>query len=126
MAKLGVQRDSLAQMLSRHGEQELAARVMSCTDHELNRIQTLGAYYAFSDRAMALGGSMGGTRALSLATIDVLEQSGRDLNISRTTFDLQGGDPDRFTEVDRVRDAALRAHPPAEMSPPPGAEPPAA
>jgi hypothetical protein len=67
MARLGVQREVLASMLRSHGEDELAERALSLTDDELTRIGTLGAYYAFSEQAMALGGSMGGTRALSLA-----------------------------------------------------------
>jgi hypothetical protein len=54
------------------------------SDDELARIGTLGAYYAFSEDAMELGGSMGGARALSLASIDVLEDTGRDLRQSRT------------------------------------------
>jgi hypothetical protein len=79
MAKLGVSRETLAGMLRQHGEDDLAERAPSLSDDELARIGTLGAYYAFSENAMALGGSMGGTRALSLATIDVLEDTGRDL-----------------------------------------------
>jgi hypothetical protein len=79
MAKLGVSREALAGMLRQHGEDDLAERALSLSDDELARIGTLGAYYAFSEDAIALGGSMGGTRALSLATIDVLENTGRDL-----------------------------------------------
>jgi len=59
---------------------------------------------------MALGGSRGGTRALSLATIDVLEDTGRDLRRSRTEWELQSGRPDRFIEGDLVRDRELRRH----------------
>jgi hypothetical protein len=84
MAKLGVRREVLADMLRSHGEDDLAERALSLTDDELTRIGELGAYYAFSEQAMASGGSMGGTRALSLATIDVLETTGRDLRWSRT------------------------------------------
>jgi hypothetical protein len=69
----------MAGMLRQHGEDDLAERAPSLSDDELARIGTLGAYYAFSEDAMALGGSIGGTRALSLATIDVLEDTGRDL-----------------------------------------------
>ena len=79
MAMLGVSREALANMLRQHGEDELAQRALSVSDDELARIGTLADYYAFSEDAMALGGSMGGTRALSLATIDVLEDTGRDL-----------------------------------------------
>ena len=68
---LDVGRDVLARMLSSHGEDELAERALSVTDDELKRIGELGECYAFSERAMATGGSMGGARALSMATIDV-------------------------------------------------------
>ena len=90
MAKLGVSRGVLAGMLRNHGEDDLAERALSLSDDELARIGTLGAYYAFSEDAMALGGSMGGTRALSLAAIDVLENRGRDLRWSRTESERGG------------------------------------
>jgi hypothetical protein len=105
-------------MLRSHGEDELAARALSVTDDELERIGRLGAYYAFSDDAMALGGSMGGTRALSLATIDVLESTGRDLRLSRTEREREGSSFDRFAEDDIVRDRELRAHALREQLPP--------
>jgi hypothetical protein len=110
MAMLRVSRDALAGMLRAHGEDDLAERALCLSDDELARIGTLGAYYAFSEDAMALGGSMGGTRALSLATIDVLEDAGRDLRRSRTEWELQSGRPDRFIEDDLVRDRELRRH----------------
>ncbi len=110
MAKLGVSREVLAGMLRQHGEDELAGRALSSSDDELARIGTLGAYYAFSDDAMALGGSMGGTRALSLAAIDVLENTRRDLRWSRTERERQASSFDRFAEGDVVRDRELRRH----------------
>lgn len=110
MAKLGVSREVLARMLREHGEDDLAERAPTLSDDELARIGTLGAYYAFSDDAMALGGSMGGTRALSLAAIDVLENTGRDLRLSRTQREREGSSFDRFAEDDRVRDRELRRH----------------
>jgi hypothetical protein len=110
MAKLGVSREVLAGMLRNHGEDDLADRALSVTDDELAGIGTLGAYYAFSKDAMALGGSMGGTRALSLATIDVLEGTGRDLRRSRTEREHAGSSFDRFAEDDFVRDQELRRH----------------
>ncbi len=110
MAKLGVSREVLAGMLRQHGEDELAERALALSDDELARIGTLGAYYAFSEDAMALGGSMGGTRALSLATIDVLENTGRDLRWSRTKWECEGSSFDRFAEDDIVRDRELRRH----------------
>jgi hypothetical protein len=84
VARLGVQRDTLANMLRSHGEDDLAERAASITADELARIGRLGAYYAFSGDALALGGSMGGARALSLAAIDVLDGSGRDLRRHHT------------------------------------------
>ena len=110
MAKLGVSREVLAGMLRKHGEDDLAERALSLSDDELARIGTLGAYYAFSEDAMALGGSMGGTRALSLAAIDVLENTGRDLRWSRTEWEREGSSFDRFAEGDVVMDRELRRH----------------
>jgi hypothetical protein len=79
----------LASILRQHGEDDLAERALALSDDELARIGTPGAYYAFSEDAMALGGSMGGARALSLATIDVLENTGRRLRWSRTEWDVR-------------------------------------
>jgi len=88
MAQIKVRLDTLAEMLRSHGEDDLADRSASLADDELTRIRTLGAYYAWSDDALALGGGMGGARALSLATIDVLEGSGRDLRRHHTDSEL--------------------------------------
>lgn len=110
MAMLGVSREVLASMLRQHGEDDLAKRALALSDDELARIGTLGAYYAFSEDAMALGGSMGGTRALSLATIDVLENTGRGLRWSRTEWERGGSSFDRFAEDDIVSDRELRRH----------------
>jgi CDI immunity proteins len=110
MAKLGVSREVLAGMLRQHGEDDLAERTLSLSDDELARIGTLGAYYALSEDAMELGGSMGGTRALSLASIDVLENTGRDLRWSRTEWEHEGSSSDRFAEGDVVMDRELRRH----------------
>lgn len=118
MARLGADREALARMLRTHGEDELAERALSVSDDELTRIGRLGAYYAFSEHAMALGGSMGGTRALSLATIDVLENTVRDLHLSRTERERDGGSFDRFARGDAVRDRALRADATREQLPP--------
>ncbi len=108
MAKLGVGRDVLAGMLRQHGEDDLAERALPLSDDELARIGTLGAYYAFSEDAMTLGGSMGGTRALSLATIDALEDTRRDLRWDRTEWEREESSFDRFAEHDAVRDRDLR------------------
>lgn len=110
MARLGVQRDTLATMLRSHGEDDLAERVASITDDELTRIGRLGAYYAFSEDAMALGGSMGGTRALSLASIDVLDGTGRDLRRHHTDRELAWGLPKEPDASERDTDRELRRH----------------
>jgi hypothetical protein len=100
-----VQRDVLAGMLRSHGEDDLAERVASITDDELARIQTLGAYYAFS-----LGGGMGGVRALSLASVDVLDGTGRDLRRQHTEQELAWGMSEELTAEERMRDRELRRH----------------
>src|SRR5437763_10907220 len=108
MARLVVQRDTLGNMLRSHGEDDLAERVASITDDELARIGRLGAYYAFSEDALALGGSMGGTRALSLASIDVLEGTGRHLRRHHTDQELAFGlsdEPDASERATRPRAA---------------------
>jgi hypothetical protein len=47
---------ALAKMLRSHGKDDLAERAVSLTDDELTRIGTLGAYFAWSDDALALDG----------------------------------------------------------------------
>ena len=89
MAQIQIEPGTLAEMLRSHGEDDLAARASSITDDELTRIRTLGAYYAWSEDALALRGSRGGARALSLATIDVLERTGRDLRRHHTDSELR-------------------------------------
>jgi hypothetical protein len=110
MAQIGVQRDTLATMLRSHGEDDLAEHAVSLTDDELTRIRTLGAYYAWSDDALALDGrgSMGGARALSLATIDVLEDTGRDLRRHHTDGELAWGWSEEPDMSERTRDRELR------------------
>lgn len=117
MAKLGVSREVLAGMLRQHGEDGLAERALSVSDNELARIGTLGAYYAFSEDAMEFGGSMGSARALSLASIDVLEGTGRELRLSRTEGERPGSSVDRFAADDVVRDRELRRHAAAQQIP---------
>jgi hypothetical protein len=74
-------------MLRSHGEEELAERALSVTDDELKRIGELGDDYAFSEHALATGPSMGGARALSLATVDVLEGASRNLRWKHAKLD---------------------------------------
>lgn len=100
----------LARMLRSHGEDDLAERALSLSDDDLARIGTLGAYYAFSRDAMALGGSMGGARALSLATIDVLEGTGRDLRHHHSEREVAWGSSEEPDASERARDSELRRH----------------
>jgi hypothetical protein len=110
MVQMRVQRNTLASMLRSHGEDDLAERAASLSDDELARIGTLGAYYAWSEDALALDGrgSMGGARAMSLATIDVLEGTGRDLRRHRTDAELEWGWSEQPLESERIRDRELR------------------
>lgn len=106
---LGVQREALANMLRVYGEERLAERALSVTDDELRRVGELGHFYAFSELAYESGGgSMGGARALSFATSDVLEGSPRDLRWTRSAFEREGGWPEQLTDSERARDHALR------------------
>jgi hypothetical protein len=108
MAQIRIRRDTLAEMLRSHGEDDLAERAASLTDDELTRIRTLGAYYAWSEDALALRGSMGGARALSLATVDVLEGTGRDLRRHHTDAEFALGWSEEPDETELARDRALR------------------
>jgi len=107
---IGVQREVLAGMLREYGEDDLAERALSLSDDELARIGTLGGYYAFSEDAIALGGSMGGARALSLATIDVLEDTGRDLRRHHSEREVSWGFSEEPDAKDRAQDRELRRH----------------
>ena len=106
---LHVQRETLARMLRSHGEDELAERALSVTDDELKRIGELAGCYAFGERAMATGGSMGGARALSMATIDVLEGTPRDLRWPRSEQEREMGWYD-LSDAEFARDRAVRLH----------------
>lgn len=105
-----VQRDTLAGMLRTHGEDVLAERIASITDDQLARIGRLGAYYAWSEDAYELGSGMGGTRALSLASIDVLEGTGRDLRRHHSDQELAWGLSEEPTADERRADRELRRH----------------
>lgn len=106
-------------MLRSHGEDGLADRAASLTDDELTRIGRLGAYYAWSEDALALGGSMGGARALSLATIDVLEDTGRDLRRHHTDAELAWGWSEEPDASERRRDRELRRRAAEKQQPDP-------
>jgi hypothetical protein len=120
MGQIRVERGTLAGMLRSHGEDDLAARASSITDDELTRIGTLGAYYAWSEDALALGGSMGGARALSLATIDVLDPTGRDLRRHHTDSEVAFGWSEEPEASERARDRELRLHAVEKQLPDPG------
>ena len=105
-----VERETLAGMLRSHGEDELAERAPSLSDDEMARIGTLGAYYAWSEDALSFLGSMGGARALSLATIDVIERSGRDLHRHHTADEIAWGWSDEPDQIERARDREVRRH----------------
>jgi hypothetical protein len=107
---IGVKREVLAGVLRQHGEDDLAERALSLSDDELARIGTLGGYYAFSEDAMVLGGSMGGTRALSLATIDVLEGTGRDLRRHHSEREVAWGMSVKPDANELAQDRELRRH----------------
>jgi hypothetical protein len=117
MGRIDVRRDTLANMLRSHGEDELAERALALTDDELTRIGTLGAYYAWSEEALALGSSMGGARALSLAAIDVLEDTQRDLRWYHTKAEIEFGFSTEPDADERAADRALRRHAAEEQRP---------
>lgn len=86
-------RDTLARAPRTHGEEDLAGGALSLTDEELKRIGERADQYAFSDEhALASGASVGVARALSLATVDVLEGGSRELRWKRRK--LKGIVPD--------------------------------
>jgi hypothetical protein len=116
-ATMHVERQTLARMLRSHGEDQLADRALSVTDDELERIGKLGGCYAFSEHAMATGGSMGGARALSMATIDVLEGTLRELRWPRTELEREMGWYD-LSDAEFARDRAMRLHCLEELQPP--------
>lgn len=101
-------RELLASMLPQHGEEDLAERVLTITDAKLERIGELAAYYAWSVEAFELGLGMGGTRALCLATIDVLEGNMRELRQTRTQGELRVGLTPEVSDVELAQEHSLR------------------
>lgn len=98
-------------MLRTHGEHDLAERAASFTEDEMARIGTLGAYYAWSEDAFALDSGMGGTRALALATIDVIEDKRRDLHLHHSQVEVEHFGLSRKPDAkEREIDRLLRAH----------------
>jgi hypothetical protein len=74
-----VQHSTLVRTLLAHDEKELVERVPSVTDAELKRIEERADYYAFSSEDAMRNGSVGTSRAVSLAAVDVLEGASREL-----------------------------------------------
>jgi hypothetical protein len=63
-----------------HDEDDLAEWVPSVTDQDLKRIGELSEQYLLSEEVRAgREGSMGTTKAVSLAAVDVLEGASREL-----------------------------------------------
>ena len=109
-ARIRPSREQLARMLRAHGEDDLAEQTSSFTDDEMARIGTLGAYYAWSEDALALDSGMGGTRALALATIDVIEGNGRDPSLHHSQVEVECFGMSREPEEsERRADRLLRA-----------------
>jgi hypothetical protein len=106
--RLSTTREHLAKILPEHGEEDLAERVLTITDAELARIGELGGYYAWSEEAFELGLGMGGTRALCLATIDVLEGTMRELHQTRTSGELRWGLTPELSGVELAQEHSLR------------------
>ena len=69
----------MVRSLLAHDEHDLVERVPSVTDDELKRIGERADYYAFSSEDAKRNASMGTTRAISLAAVDVLEGTSREL-----------------------------------------------
>ena len=89
-------------------DQELKELIKQLTDEEMEGIAALAFHYAFSAVAMEHGGSMGGARALSLAALDVLDGSGRDLRRTRSPQELSWGMSSELSEHEVERIRALR------------------
>ena len=74
-----VQRSTVVRCLLAHDEVELVERVPSVTDAQLTLIGERAEYNAFSSEDARRKGSMGTSRAVSLAAIDVLEGASREV-----------------------------------------------
>jgi hypothetical protein len=77
-----VRRNTLVRCLLAHDERDLVERVPSVTDEELERIGERADWYAFSSEDAMPNDSMGTSRAISLAAVDVLEGASRELKRS--------------------------------------------
>src|SRR5579884_1643239 len=74
-----VRRSTLVRCLLAHDEHDLVERVPSVSHEELQRIGERADYYAFSSEEAMPNDSMGTSRAISLAAVDVLEGASREL-----------------------------------------------
>lgn len=107
---ISVERTVLADMLRAHGEDDLAKRATSLSDDQLTRIGTLAAHYAWSEDAAKLGIGMSGARALSLASIDVLENTSRDLRRDCSVQARLLGESEQPDADVRAKERAFRRH----------------
>jgi hypothetical protein len=110
--RLRATREQLAHsLLPQYGEVDLAERVLTITDAELDPIGELAAYYAWSDDALKLlDGSIGGIRAVCLATIDVLEGNIRDPRQSQSQQERHWGTPEpQPVQIEQEHSLRLRA-----------------
>ena len=88
---LHVRRDTAVRVLLSHGKNDLAERVPSLTDEQLKRIGERAEHYAFSgEHALRSGASMGVSRAITLATVEVLEGASRELHRKEAQRDRSG------------------------------------
>jgi len=101
-----VRRDTLARVLLAHGEDDLVGRVPSVTDVELEHIGERADHYAFSSEHAVppRGTSMGVSRAISLAAVDVLEGASRELQWKELQWKEGQRDPSAEEEALRRLD----------------------
>lgn len=66
-----------------HDEDDLAERVRSLSDEELMQIGQRAEHYVFAEEQSVGGGTMGTSRAVALAAVDVLEKGPRALRRDR-------------------------------------------
>jgi hypothetical protein len=74
-----VGRSTLVRCLLAHDEHDLVRRAPAVTDEELRRIGERADWLAFSSQDALPDDSMGTSRAISLAAVEVLEDSSREL-----------------------------------------------
>jgi hypothetical protein len=108
MFVIETERGVLARMLRDSGEDELAERALLLSNDQLAQIEALGSYYTFSEDARSLGLNGQPERALPLATIDVLDDTGRDLRLRNDQGEVVIGVPVERGADERARHRELR------------------